>query len=169
MMGSHLDMRPLDRRLAAAYSIALLGAVLAPIRQNWRSKPRKDGFPLSYYPMFTARRRSTATIHSLVGVCADGRRIRLPHTIAGTGGLNQVRRQIARCVTEGRAEELCERASRELVRRNGRGRGPFSAVIAVDVVASKFRLDESFGGAGLVGEETVLATLACVATTGGHI
>ena len=41
-------MTPTARQLAATYSLALLAAVIAPIRQNWRPKPRKDGFPLSY-------------------------------------------------------------------------------------------------------------------------
>ncbi len=155
-------MSPHARRLAATYSLALLAAVIAPIRQNWRPEPRKDGFPLSYYPMFSARRRSTATVYSLIGVGADGTRIRLPHRIAGTGGLNQVRRQINRCVAEGRTDELCQRAARELIRRNRREASPFAAIISVDLVASKFRLEDCFTGGGLVGEEAVLATMSCL-------
>lgn len=155
-------MTPLATRLATAYSLALLGAVITPIRQNWRPKPRKDGFPLSYYPMFSARRRATATVYSLIGATEDGARIRLSHKLAGTGGHNQVRRQINRCVAEERTEELCARVAKELTRRNRRATSPFAAVVSVDVIASKFRLDDCFSGSGLVGEETVLATLACV-------
>jgi len=44
-------MTPTARQLAATYSLALLAAVIAPILQNWRPEPRKDGFPRSYYPM----------------------------------------------------------------------------------------------------------------------
>lgn len=155
-------MTPLARRLATTYSIALLGAVIVPIRQNWRPKPRRDGFPRSYYPMFSARRRSTATVHSLVGVTVDGTRVRLPHGVAGSGGLNQVRRQIRRCVAEDRTEEPCQRAAQEIIRRNRRRSSPYADVVSVDVVASKFRLDDCFAGAGLVGKETVLATQSCV-------
>jgi len=158
-------MTPNARRLAATYSLALLAAVIAPIRQNWRPKPRKDGFPLSYYPMFSAKRPSTAIIYSLIGVAADGARIRLPHHIGGTGGLNQVRRQINRCVAEGRSQQVCEFAARELTRRNRRDNSPYLAIVSVDVVASRFRLDECFSGAGLVGKETVLASMSSLGET----
>lgn len=157
-------MTPLTRRLAATYSLALLGAVITPVRQNWRPKPRKDGFPLSYYPMFSARRPATTTVYSLVGVAADRTRVRLPYRIAGTGGLNQVRRQINRCVSEGRTEELCQRVARELIARNQQQRSLFSEIVSVDLVASKFRLDDCFAGDGLVGEETVLESMTCVDT-----
>ena len=49
------------KAMAAAASLLLLGAVMAPVRQNWRRGGR-DGFPLSYYPMFSAKRRATASV-----------------------------------------------------------------------------------------------------------
>ena len=76
-------MTPQEQRWAASLSLALLSAVLAPIRRNWSARPR-DGFPFSHYPMFSARRRATTTVHYLAGVTAGGERIRLPYRFAGT-------------------------------------------------------------------------------------
>jgi len=104
-----------DKIIFYAASAALLGAVITPVRQNWRPVPR-DGFPLSYYPMFSARRRRTGTVTHLVGVDADGRSRVLHYRHAGTGGLNQVRRQIRRSVTEDRADALAERAAGSVAR-----------------------------------------------------
>ncbi|NJM08485.1 hypothetical protein HC891_23350 [Candidatus Gracilibacteria bacterium] len=64
--GSDMDAgTALLRNLARGFSMVLVGAVLAPLIENWRAAPR-DNFPLSYYPMFSARRskRSKFTISS---------------------------------------------------------------------------------------------------------
>lgn len=131
-----------DRRLAAALSVTLVAAVLAPLRQNWRAVPR-DGFPVSYYPMFTARRTRDHREHYLVGHDARGGRTRLPWTCAGSGGLNQVRRQIRRSIRGGRADELCAAVAAEVARRKG---GRYRRLLEVRVVTGRFRLAEYFGG-----------------------
>jgi len=46
-------------RAASVFGLSLLAAVLWPLRENWRAA-RRDSFPLSYYPMFSARRRSAS-------------------------------------------------------------------------------------------------------------
>jgi hypothetical protein len=148
-------MTPQEQRWAASLSLALLSAVLAPIRHNWSARPR-DGFPFSHYPMFSARRRATTTVHYLAGVTAE--RIRLPYRFAGTGGLNQVRRQINRLVAEGRVDVLCARVAAELARRHSGG-GRYADVVAVDVMRGRFRLDDCFVGGRIVGQETVLVSL----------
>lgn len=150
-------MTPQEQRWAASLSLALLSAVLAPIRHNWSARPR-DGFPFSHYPMFSARRRATTTVHYLAGVTAGGERIRLPYRFAGTGGLNQVRRQINRLVAEGRVDVLCARVAAELARRHSGG-GRYADVVAVDVMRGRFRLDDCFVGGRIVGQETVLVSL----------
>jgi hypothetical protein len=60
---------------------------------------------------------------------------------------------------------VCEFAARELTRRNRRDNSPYLAIVSVDVVASRFRLDECFSGAGLVGKETVLASMSSLGET----
>ncbi len=89
-----------DERHAAAFSAAVLGAVLLPIRQNWREHKR-DSFPLSYYPMFSTQRKERVDLLYVVGLTAAGERRLIPYSYAGTGGLNQVRRQLGRLVRGG--------------------------------------------------------------------
>src|SRR5262245_23160043 len=92
---------------ALFFSLAMTGAVLLPVHQNWRSTPH-DSFPLSYYPMFSAKRSPVEIFHYIVGYDADDKRYIIPHTFAGAGGLNAVRRQINRTVREGHADELAK-------------------------------------------------------------
>ncbi len=80
-----------SRSRAGVASLVLLGVVVAPVRQHWRTTPG-DGFPLSSYPMFTAKRRAAGTVTYLIGFDRLGRRMLLPSSVAGPGGLNQVRR-----------------------------------------------------------------------------
>lgn len=127
-----------DKGRALAGAGLLLGTVLWPVRQNWRTE-RRDGFPLSYYPMFSAQRRRSGTVVHLVGVDAAGAVRVLPHTLVGTGGLNQVRRQVAREVKEGRAAVVAGRAVDGL-RRQG------TDLVEVRVVSGTYRYDDFFAG-----------------------
>lgn len=118
--------------------VALVTAVLWPSRQqSRRGKDRRDGFPLSCYPMFTAKRRRTGTVVYLVGVRPDGAHQVLPHTVAGTGGLNQVRRQITRAVRDGRSETLLAAVA---------GHREAAALREVRLVSGTYRYDAFFAG-----------------------
>lgn len=139
-----------------AAAAALVGVVLAPLRQNWRRKPR-DGFPISYYPMFSARRQRSGTVVHLVGVDSSGQAQVLHYRHAGTGGLNQVRRQIRRTVKAGRAQELADTAARSVA---GSTRSSKRRVVQVRVVSSRHAYDEFFAGHRVPEEETVHATAA---------
>jgi len=108
------------KAIAATASGALVAAVLGPIHQTWRSRPR-DGFPLSYYPMFTAKRKASGQVTHLVGVTADGGTRFLPHGLAGSGGLNQVRRQLARSARRGTADRVCAAVAAKVAASGERG------------------------------------------------
>ena len=73
----------------------MVAAVFSPVAENWRDHP-SDGFPLSYYPMFSRQRGEVYRQTHLVGVDAENNRILIPYRFAGAGGFNQVRRQINR-------------------------------------------------------------------------
>src|ERR1043166_9679795 len=106
--------------VATCFSLGLVGAVLWPVQENWRAEPH-DSFPLSYYPMFSAKRQAIETFYYMVGRDAEGKRYLIPHSMAGHGGLNAVRRQIAKICREGRGEELaCTVAKRLAERERGR-------------------------------------------------
>lgn len=143
-----------EQVLALASSALLLAAVLWPVRQNWSSR-RRDDFPLSYYPMFSARRRAHGSVIHPVGVTRDGARLNLPYQLCGTGGFNQVRRQVARHVADGRAQALAD----WLAERVARSTDPALAQVdQVDVVTGRFRYDAYFRGDRLPVGETVHAT-----------
>ena len=92
---SKADLGPRGRKLAAVWSVSLLAAVLLPVVQNWREKPR-DSFPLSHYPMFSQERGETYRMHHAVGITTDGERVPISYRRIGTGGFNAVRRQLRR-------------------------------------------------------------------------
>ncbi len=131
-----------DERLVTAFGAAMIAAVLWPIRQNWR-QDKRDGFPLSYYPMFSQRRKERVDLVYLVGLTAGGERRLIPYSYAGTGGLNQVRRQIGRLVRTGTADVVCEAAARRLAAKND---GPLGDVVTVRVVRGRYRLADYFAG-----------------------
>lgn len=140
--------------LAGSASLLAVGAVLWPIVENWREHPR-DGFPLSYYPMFTAKRSETVSVTYLVGLDPQGGRHQIPYAYAGSGGLNQVRRQINRALREGRAEALCRNVAAKIALE---GRGPLADVIGVRIVVGKYRLADYFAGEGGPNSEHVRAS-----------
>jgi hypothetical protein len=145
---------PGERGRAGLLSAVVLGAVLYPLKQYLRPANRRvDGFPLSHYPMFSARRQSTATVPYAVGVLAGGGRQYLPYRLLGAGGLNQVRRQLKRVLNEDRAEEfartIAARASAEPRLRD---------VVRVEIVRGELDLDASMMSHQVTGTEEVLAS-----------
>jgi len=133
-----------EKSLTYVADALVVTAVLAPVRQNWRRRrDRRDGFPLSYYPMFSARRANVGAVVHLVGLTADGVPRLLHHRHAGTGGLNQVRRQIRRRVAAGGAEDLAREAADSVGAGRRRSEVP---VVEVQVVTSRHRYDDFFAG-----------------------
>jgi len=106
MRRSEADDARLGQVLASGASLLTLGAVIWPVVQNWRRMPR-DGFPFSWYPMFSARRGKTSSVTCVIGVDLNGNQHQLHYRYAGFGGHNQVRRQLNRMAVEGRAGDTC--------------------------------------------------------------
>jgi hypothetical protein len=144
------DWEPGERGRAFALAVLLLGAILYPVRQNWRPC-KKDGFPLSYYPMFSHRRRQHTNIHYAVAVHADGSRQYVASEVLGIGGLNQVRRQLNRVVKRGEVAEFAQRLAERVAA------DPASAeVVRVEIVRGEFDLDVCLLNRRLEGTETIL-------------
>ena len=133
-----------EKGVAGVFGALLVGAVLLPVVQNWRERP-EDSFPLSYYPMFSLKRSDSTTVRYLVGLDADGGRHLLPHTYAGTGGLNQVRRQINKVVRGGKADTLCRLVAANVAQTDEER---FAGVITVQVVFGRYRLTDFFADKG---------------------
>ena len=73
--------RPVDVKVAAIVSIALVAATLSPLLRD----PLDDDFPLSTYPMFAFRRDAVQTVDYAVGLTATGERRTLRVRHLGTG------------------------------------------------------------------------------------
>ena len=147
--------RPRDKWLACGISLVMMLAVLSPIVENWRDRPR-DSFPLSYYPMFSQRRPDAQRETYLVGWDGQGNRFLIDHSYAGTGGIVRVRRTIVQGMTRrGQAAELCRSVSSTIARRNQPELRP---ITTVQVVTGTYRRSEYFTGNKAPDSEQVHAT-----------
>lgn len=143
------------KRLAAAFSLAMIAIVSWPVLENWKAEPQ-DSFPLSYYRMFSEDRADRQRLTYLAGLDARGSRYLIPYRFAGTGGMNQVRRQINRRVNQGEAADLCRSVASRLGRSSSRPPG----VNTVEVITGTFLLSNYFTGNITPLEENVRARCA---------
>ena len=125
---------------AAVFSAVMILAILWPARHNWNENP-KDGFPFSYYPMFSHKRKATHSLPYFVGYDESGKRYYIPYKYAGTGGFNQVRRQINKRARRGDVEKLTERVAAKLAREK---KAPYKNLVRVEMVRGKYHLDDFF-------------------------
>lgn len=123
-------------------SLVVICAVLTPMAENWSDDPRDD-FPLSYYPMFTKLRADTTSIVHVVGFDERGQAYRVGYKLVGSGGMNQVRKQIRRQLKAGRADDLCRTVAK---RMSGKKSRSTAAISTVAIVTSRYELDEYMFG-----------------------
>jgi hypothetical protein len=104
--------------------------------------------------MFSARRGETYTGQTLIGIDGEGSRTRLPYTLAGTGGFNQVRRQIRAKVRNKRAPEICETVAGRVAqwKRSSRPR-----LRTVQIVTATHNVNAFFAGDRTALAETIHA------------
>lgn len=133
-------------------------------------KIEQDSFPLSTFPMFSEDRRGRVIVPHVIGLSEDGERI-LPHySHYGAGGLNQVRKQIARDVRSGRAVPVAQRFADSLAQPPKAGGSTEietmrriereARIVRVEVVRSRFVFDEYFAGQRIPRSETIHARCA---------
>jgi hypothetical protein len=126
-----------ERAWAAAVTAGVVGASLVPLRQYRRPRvERVDGFPMSYYPMFSAKRERFARVSYALGVRADGSPVSLPHDVLGPGGVNQVRKQLSRAVRRGQVAEHARRIAARVPEF-----AEYADVVRVRIVTGEFDLD----------------------------
>jgi UDP-N-acetylmuramoyl-tripeptide--D-alanyl-D-alanine ligase len=124
-------------------SMVVLGAALLPVQEN-RSKYPVDSFPLSYYPMFSHAHPEIQTFTYVLATDDSARRHYVHYRHCGSGGLNQVRKQIAKIARYGEkdASELCRAVAGRLAQREPEF---FSRLTRVSLVSGEFRPTEYFG------------------------
>lgn len=130
------------RRFAVVFSLIVVSLVTLPIIQNFRKHP-DDGFPLSYYPMFSKKRSDETQVAHPIGIRADGSTVNLDYRVAGRGGMNQVRRQIRKIIRHGDADELCRNIAKQVARSD---RPPYRELQSVAIVTDTYRFSDFFRG-----------------------
>ena len=141
---------------AACFSLVLVGTVLSPIQENWKETPHDD-FPLTYYPMFSAKRDRVETFYYVIGRDRQGNRHHVTHKIIGPGGLDQVRRQLNAQVRNGDADRVARTVAAKLAAKD---RPPWSEIETVEVCRGRYSVDAWFRGGKLPVTEEVKASCA---------
>lgn len=131
-----------SRREPAIFIGLMLVITLLPIRQHFQKSPQ-DSFPFSHYPMFSARRAKTYASPTLRAGDADGRLVTLPHRLAGSGGFNEVRRQLRSQIERGAADKVCASVAKRLSRNKS---ATYAGLQWVEVATGTHHLDAYFRG-----------------------
>ncbi len=129
-----------SQKQAIIISFIILGLVLSPIVENWSSKP-KDSFPFSYYPMFSKKRKATYGVYYFVGYDMDQNRHIVSYKLAGTGGFNQVRRQIKKAARSDKALEFTQKVAERISQKKGL---PYSELQRIELVKGYYHLEKYF-------------------------
>lgn len=128
------------RRQAAIFSLVVLGIVLSPIVQNWVKTPT-DSFPFSYYPMFSKKRGATYGLYYVVTYDSLGRKEHLPYRLAGTGGFNQVRRQINKAHRNDGGMPFLKKVEKRLVKKD---KAYYRGLARIELVKGYYHLENYF-------------------------
>lgn len=131
------------KKSAGVFCMIVIIAMLVPILQNWRQKP-VDDFPLSYYPMFSAKRESLYGLYYFVGYDQQNQRHVLPYSMIGVGGFNQVRRQVNKSVRKKDYQKMMKRLSKKIA---GRQTAPYSQLKIVHLVKGSYDINTYFSQA----------------------
>ncbi len=129
-----------SQKQATLISIFIIALVLSPVIENWASKP-KDNFPLSYYPMFSRERKATYGLYYFVGYDSAQNRYAIPYKAAGTGGFNQVRRQIKKAARSDRANAFTQKVAERIAKKKGY---PYSNLARIELVKGYYHLEKYF-------------------------
>lgn len=144
----------------AAFATVLLAPLrhyVGDLKTVTEAKIDEDSFPLSTYPMFSADRKGRIVIPHVVGFTAQGERV-LPHySHYGSGGLNQVRKQVARGIRLNNALEIAQQYADSIAKQQSRTRIPTkpevaerhqreAAITTIAVVRARYIFDDYFAG-----------------------
>lgn len=159
--GQTAALRQGDLWALAGYA-AFAATLLAPLRHYvgdlrtvTKAKIEEDSFPLSTYPMFSADRKGRIVIPHVVGFTAAGERIVPHYSHFGSGGLNQVRKQIARGIRQGQAVEIAQQYADSIAKQQRRTSVPSkpevqrrheceAEIVTVAVVRARYVFDDYF-------------------------
>lgn len=141
-----------SKRAAILFSCFLFAVTMSPVLENWKPAP-KDSFPFSYYPMFSKKRDRIYTMKYFVGYDSEQESIKIPYNVIGSGGFNQVRRQINKKCREGKTASL----TRKVAKRIGTSKNTtMHNIVCVELVEGRYDLHQFFLTKEKAISETVL-------------
>lgn len=125
---------------ASLLSFLLIILILYPVTENWKTEP-EDNFPMSYYPMFSHKRKADYRLRHFVGYDRAENRYIIPYKYVGSGGLNQVRHQINRMCREGKEKKLIRKVVNRLEKSKS---SPYNRITRVELVRATYNLEDYF-------------------------
>lgn len=134
------------------FSIAMALALLWPIAENWKQTPT-DNFPLSYYPMFSAKRDPHYTVNYVVGYDSAHNRHIIPYKYIGAGGLNQSRRQLNKNINRKKYNKVANSVVKRIKRSK---QSPYKEIREIHLVQGTYELDNYFAEEPTVADEKIL-------------
>ena len=105
------------------------------------------------------KRGEIYAVSYIVGLDVQGNRHLISHRLAGSGGLNQTRRQINKLIREDKADVLCQAVAEQVAQQAAL---PYHRIVAVRIVTGRFRFADYFGGNKAPLTERVHATCRVV-------
>ncbi len=129
---------------AWAWSVVVVAtlATASPIVPALRGH-KGDGFPLSWFPMFSRERPDLERPTYVVGDTADGGRVKVDVTFWATGGFNQGRNALVATIQKGGAKDLCAKVAKRVATR---GRPEHADVTQIRIVRGTYDREVFFGG-----------------------
>ncbi len=111
-----------------------------------------DSFPLSTFPMFSAKVPEKPRINHVIATGPEGLEVRVPYWLWTTGGMNTARAQLNQAVRKkdkARLTAFCQKAARAIEKRRARAaaRGQkdrFDGATRVRIVRSRYHLERYF-------------------------
>lgn len=129
-----------SKKSAVLFSLIIAGLVCWPVTENLKSKPT-DNFPLSYYPMFSFERGTGYTLSYVVGYNTECKRYYIPYKLIGSGGFNQVRRQLRKMVKEDKCDQVLNRVVKRIRKQN---EAPYNQLMKLELVTGRFNFNSYF-------------------------
>jgi predicted DCC family thiol-disulfide oxidoreductase YuxK len=127
------------------FSLLVLVLVTSPILQNFRADGKaRDDFPLSYYPMFSSKRQNLYQQSSVMAIKQNGETVPVHYEMLGTGGLNQIRRQLGKLLSVERTEELRQHLSQVADRLAASNKSSYRGCVSVAAVKGTYDLNAYF-------------------------
>lgn len=144
-----------SKTLAIIFSVAVTGLLLWPITENFKQAPI-DRFPLSYYPMFSHARGTDHTLVYVLGWDEENNRYYLPYNYIGSGGFNQVRRQLNKTVRKKTGDALLKKIETRIQKKDS---GLYQRLVRIEIARGTFDFNTYYQLKNKVpAKETVLYT-----------